>query len=394
MPGFLVPACRRGSANRPVIQLTRSFSTPSTLTWSTTESRRRCSRLTAAPTTATTLLPKTPHCQSALHTACASSGSAAWMPLAPTAPANSIRHGTPSSAAASSSSPRTTSLFTHPRRPVQPAQQQSSMLLQTSSTRFTPASSPAASKSATISTISEQGVTHSHRRRPATRLDASFLAMARHRLSQKFSDSFHFDYCKDKPIREAAVIMLLCVVKNVPSVLFTVRGNNMRNHRGECSFPGGKRDPEDATILSTALREMYEEVSIEPDDVEVLGEYAAMPNKDCTMRVTPFVGYLRKPVDDLSTMVFNPDEVQKVFAVPVDDLLDPKKRTMVRFRDSKYMYPVWHVEDGLTIWGLTAFILDGVLRTIANEGPLGSTVIPEGSALKGFKPSQHSAKVI
>ncbi|KAG0231690.1 nudix (nucleoside diphosphate linked moiety X)-type motif 8 [Actinomortierella wolfii] len=284
----------------------------------------------------------------------------------------------------------------HQQPLIRSLQQQLSML-RTSSTRFTPSSSPAAASQATITAAGStakkivQQQQHPTHQRPATRLDASFLAMARHRLSQKFGDSFHFDYCKDKPIREAAVIMLLCDVKGVPSVLFTVRGNHMRNHRGECSFPGGKRDAEDPTILSTALREMYEEVSIHSDDVEVLGEYAAMPNKDCTMRVTPFVGYLRKPLEDVSTIVFNPDEVQKVFTVPVDELLDPKRRTMVRFRDSKYMYPVWHVQDGLTIWGLTAFILDGVLRTIASEGPLGSTVIPEGSTLERFRPPRPSA---
>ncbi|KAF9426425.1 hypothetical protein BGZ94_006535 [Podila epigama] len=219
-------------------------------------------------------------------------------------------------------------------------------------------------------------------------LDRTFMDLAKQRLAEKHV-SHHFDYCKDKPVREAAVFMPLCIVKGVPSVLFTVRANNMRSHRGECSFPGGKRDPSDPSCLATALREMEEEVFIRPDQVEVLGEYPAMPNKDCTIRVQPYVGFIRQPIDDLSEIQFNKDEVQKVFSVPIEDLLNPEKRTnLVRFRDSKYMYPVYHVEhEDCTVWGLTAFILDGVLRRILKLGPSGAMICPAGSNIERYKPT-------
>ncbi|KAG0348560.1 nudix (nucleoside diphosphate linked moiety X)-type motif 8 [Podila humilis] len=222
----------------------------------------------------------------------------------------------------------------------------------------------------------------------AIRFDRPFLDQAKRCLEEQHHASHHFDYCKDKPVREAAVFMPLCVVSGVPSVLFTIRANNMRNHRGECSFPGGKRDPTDSSCLATALREMEEEVFIRPDQVEVLGEYPAMPNKDCTMRVQPYVGFLREPIKDISQIQFNKDEVQKVFSVPINDLLDPQKRTnLVRFRDSQYMYPVYHVEnEDCTVWGLTAFILDCVLRRIAKEGPAGAMVCPEGANIQKYKP--------
>ncbi|KAF9959706.1 nudix (nucleoside diphosphate linked moiety X)-type motif 8 [Mortierella alpina] len=219
--------------------------------------------------------------------------------------------------------------------------------------------------------------------------DRAFLNLAKRRLAEeRHVASHHFDYCKDKPLREAAVCMPLCIVKGVPSVLFTVRSSKLRNHRGECSFPGGKRDPTDENCLATALREMHEEVFIPPSDVEILGEYAPMPNKDCTMRVQPFVGFIRTPINDVASIRFNPDEVQKVFTIPIEDLLDPQKRkNLVRFRDSKYMYPVWHVEqEDCTVWGLTAFILDGVLRRMASQGPVGAMVCPEGANIQRYKP--------
>ncbi|KAG0215365.1 nudix (nucleoside diphosphate linked moiety X)-type motif 8 [Mortierella sp. GBA30] len=219
--------------------------------------------------------------------------------------------------------------------------------------------------------------------------DRAFLDLAKKRLEEKkHVASHHFDYCQDKPLREAAVLMPLCVVKGVPSVLFTVRSSKMRNHRGECSFPGGKRDPTDESCLATALREMEEEVFISPKNVEILGDYASMPNKDCTMRVQPYVGFIRTPIEDISTVRFNRDEVQKVFTIPIEHLLDPRNRkNLVRFRDSKYMYPIWHVDEAdCTVWGLTAFILDGVLRRMVNQGPSGAMICPEGADIQRYRP--------
>ncbi|KAF9924170.1 nudix (nucleoside diphosphate linked moiety X)-type motif 8 [Linnemannia zychae] len=227
--------------------------------------------------------------------------------------------------------------------------------------------------------------------------DKAFLDLARRRLEEgRHRANHHFDYCKDKPVREAAVFMPLCVVKGVPSVLFTLRSSKMRNHRGECSFPGGKRDPSDTSTLETALREMEEEVFISRDQVEILGEFTPMPNKDSTMRVQPYVGLIRKPINDISEIRFNPDEVSKVFTIPLETLLDPSERkNLVRFRDSKYMYPIYHVEkEGCTVWGLTAFILDGVLRRMLKQGPEGAMICPEGGNIQRYKPTPVPAPAV
>ncbi|KAG0275901.1 hypothetical protein BGZ95_008238 [Linnemannia exigua] len=137
---------------------------------------------------------------------------------------------------------------------------------------------------------------------------------------------------------------------------------------------------------------MEEEIFISRDKVEVLGECAPLPNKGCTMKVHPFVGFLKDPVEDITLIRFNEDEVQKVFTVPLQDLMNPEKRTMVQFRNSKFLYPVWKVdEENITIWGLTAFILDGVLRRIAKEGPARAIEIPKGTKAERYRPPKPSA---
>lgn len=138
---------------------------------------------------------------------------------------------------------------------------------------------------------------------------------------------------------------------------------------------------------------MEEEVFISRDQVEILGDFTPMPNKDCTMRVQPYIGLIRQPINDISEIKFNPDEVSKVFTIPVDELLDPANRkNLVRFRDSKYMYPIYHVEEEeCTVWGLTAFILDGVLRRMLKQGPEGAMICPENGNIQRYKPAPVSA---
>ncbi len=54
-------------------------------------------------------------------------------------------------------------------------------------------------------------------------------------------------------------------------VLFILRSNTVATHQGQVSFPGGRAEPEDGDIVTTALREAEEEVGLRPETVEVLG---------------------------------------------------------------------------------------------------------------------------
>ena len=79
-----------------------------------------------------------------------------------------------------------------------------------------------------------------------------------------------------------------------------------------CSFPGGKRDEEDATIVQTAVRECKEEVNLSP--LEILGCWHDLPNKDRTMAVTPVVAFMGELDPSQFASCFNPYEVSVLFA--------------------------------------------------------------------------------
>lgn len=96
--------------------------------------------------------------------------------------------------------------------------------------------------------------------------------------------------------------------------------------------------------------------------MDVLGCYSTLPNKTGSLRVHPYVGFIRTERKDLLTK-FNPDEVSSVFTLPIDYLIDPEVRIVKQFRESQHKYTVFklpdHIHGDKELWGLTSFILDG-----------------------------------
>ena len=71
----------------------------------------------------------------------------------------------------------------------------------------------------------------------------------------------------------AAVLLLLYERDGQEHLLFQVRSQQVEHHKGEISLPGGGRDPEDESLLMTALRETEEESDL---DLVVVGTKEAL----------------------------------------------------------------------------------------------------------------------
>ena len=76
----------------------------------------------------------------------------------------------------------------------------------------------------------------------------------------------------DPSLSPAAVLLLLYPKDGEYCILLNKRSEEVEYHKGEISFPGGVRDPEDRDFQETALREAQEEMGIDSEDVTVLGE--------------------------------------------------------------------------------------------------------------------------
>ncbi|MEZ4554567.1 MAG: CoA pyrophosphatase [Dehalococcoidia bacterium] len=92
----------------------------------------------------------------------------------------------------------------------------------------------------------------------------------------------------------AAVLLLLHERNGVEHLLFQVRSQHVEFHKGEISLPGGGRDPEDESLLMTALRETEEEIGVHRSHVEVFGRLDDVVTRT-NFAMSPYVGAITEP---------------------------------------------------------------------------------------------------
>jgi 8-oxo-dGTP pyrophosphatase MutT (NUDIX family) len=164
--------------------------------------------------------------------------------------------------------------------------------------------------------------------------------------------------------RAAAVLVPLFEEAGEARVILTKRPETMPSHRGEIAFPGGKFDPElDVNLEAAARREAYEEVGIEPDQVEIVARLDGIATVGSQFTITPFVGFLRgRPL-----LTPDPREVVAVFDVALSELMADGVFREERWDTWKADLDVHFYElTGETVWGATARILTGFLSHIAS----------------------------
>jgi 8-oxo-dGTP pyrophosphatase MutT (NUDIX family) len=160
---------------------------------------------------------------------------------------------------------------------------------------------------------------------------------------------------------EAAVLLPLFGWPRDPGLIFTKRRADLSRHAGEISFPGGRRDPGDADLRATALREAEEEIGLEPAQVELGDALPATHTFATGYLIHPFVGRIPHPRElDLRP---NPGEVETVLTYTLDVLRASYEiRRLVR-RGVPIHTPTYEIE-GQLIWGATARILGDLLERL------------------------------
>ena len=135
---------------------------------------------------------------------------------------------------------------------------------------------------------------------------------------------------------------------------------------GHIAFPGGRRDPGDASLLATAVRETREEVGIDLSAGRLLGRLPDVPAflraKSAGLVVTPFVFALPGDVRVVPNV-----EVASTLWVPMSTLArgEGKSSFKLDYEGQTYDLPCIHLEPGQhRLWGMTYRMLETLLDAV------------------------------
>ncbi|AMO56090.1 DNA mismatch repair protein MutT [Endozoicomonas montiporae] len=200
-------------------------------------------------------------------------------------------------------------------------------------------------------------------------------------LEQKFQNYPYQSLNSDLP--QAAVLIPLVRQDNSFHLILTRRASHMNTHSGEVAFPGGKKDEADTDLLSTALRESWEEISLEPGLVKIIGRGSSVVSR-FGLEVTPFVGVIAQ----LPELRANTDELDRIFTVPLEFLLNPDNLQSDLWQMSEHTYrmPFFQYRE-YRIWGLTAIMLAECLN--AGFGTNIPLDVPHFDREFGLRPRQR-----
>ena len=167
---------------------------------------------------------------------------------------------------------------------------------------------------------------------------------------------------KENYERSSSVMIPLYEEDNEVYMILTRRSKMMRHHTSEISFPGGNSEPEDTDEWSTAKREAYEEINLDPALPRKIGTLESFITVGSKSFVTPVVATL----EGRPELKANPYEVEKILHVPLNELLLP----------GVYHEEVWELRDGEqrnihffeligdTVWGATGSMIKQFLTII------------------------------
>jgi len=153
--------------------------------------------------------------------------------------------------------------------------------------------------------------------------------------------------------KQASVLIPLLESEGELFVLLTQRSEKLRSHAGQVSFPGGKQDTQDENSLETALRETFEEIGLNKQNIEIIGTLDQILSLHNYM-VTPFVGLI--PENFVS--IPNDDEIEAVFKVPLTFFMNGDNHWTEEFKTPIATVLVHHFNfQNFDIWGLTAKLI-------------------------------------
>lgn len=164
--------------------------------------------------------------------------------------------------------------------------------------------------------------------------------------------------------RRAAVLIAFWPDGDDVRCVLTRRSAHLSTHKGQVAFPGGRVDPGESW-REAALREAYEEVSLDPSHVEVIGELDDAWS-GAGHHIVPVVGWVESP----APLRPNPGEVAEILLPRLSEMLRPDalSHQEVTHEGRTYHNRIVSFEGG-PVYGLSTDLLLEALAWGTGERP-------------------------
>lgn len=169
---------------------------------------------------------------------------------------------------------------------------------------------------------------------------------------------------KSKKPQKSSVLILIFLKNNKLYFVLTQRHEYNGVHSGQICLPGGKYEISDINLSQTAIREAKEEINVEYEKIEILGELTKLYTPPSNFCIHPFVGFTKYEPN----FIKQPEEVKEII---ISDLFyfinNPVigKKSIATNRKINIFAPYYNI-NGYTVWGATAMILSE-FSTISKE---------------------------
>ena len=147
------------------------------------------------------------------------------------------------------------------------------------------------------------------------------------------------------------------------TIILTQRAKSLSRHKNEISFPGGRYDALDNSLIETATRETEEEIGLIIPRKQVISKLS----KTYTLsgyEVYPYIAFL----NTTPKFIINKSEVQNIVEIPFKVFLNFKNYKKFSFLHKNEIKNTIAIKyKNYFIWGLTAVLLHDLSKRITSN---------------------------